>query len=342
MHSKKLLSCFLVVAWVCAGLASLRAADVVERVESNAGKLVLVAGGGNETDGGLAIKARLRTPYGVGFDGQGNMYVGEIYGHKVRKVDTQGVITTVAGTGEKGYGGDGGPALAARFYEIHDLVVARSGDIYIADSFNYRIRKVDGKTGMISQIAGAGKRGLSGDGGPATEAGLDGTASLCLDAAQEKLYSTGFSKRIRVIDLKTGVIDSVPGIAGGRSVAVDSQGNIYVGDREGVRVLEPGAKASRLLLDSSKLELPIFAAALCVDQADNLYIADMKSQTIRRYAPATKELTILVGCGKRGRLGLNGPALEAQLADPHGVNIRPDGTIFFADSFNYRVVRVAK
>src|SRR5688500_14930049 len=86
------------------------------------GQLVLVAGNGKGGDG-PAIKAKLRTPYGVGFDGQGNLYVGEIYGHKVRKIDSAGNMATVAGTGEKGYGGDGGPALKAKFWEIHDLVV---------------------------------------------------------------------------------------------------------------------------------------------------------------------------------------------------------------------------
>jgi DNA-binding beta-propeller fold protein YncE len=303
------------------------------------GKLVLVAGNGKGGDGGPATQAKLLTPYGVGFDGKANMYVAEIYGHRVRKIDPAGTITTVAGTSEKGYGGDGGPALQARFHEIHDLVVAENGDLYLADSFNYRIRKVDAQTGLIALVAGTGKRELTGDGGPADRASLDGTASLALDKTQERLYSTGFSKRVRVIDLKTGIIDTVAGIAGGRCVAVDSRDRIYVGKGDTVSVLEPGAKTAKVVLDASNTNPPIQAVAMCVDRDDNLYIADMKSQTIRRYEPPTGKLTILVGCGKRGRGGLNGPALQAELADPHGVNVRPDGTIVFADSFNYRVVR---
>lgn len=303
------------------------------------GKLVLVAGSGLG-GAGVPSKGKLATPYGVGFDGKGNMYVGEIYGHRVIKFDPDGNRTIVAGTGEKGYGGDGGLALQAKFHEIHDLVVANNGDVYVADSFNYRIRKIDGKTGIISLIAGTGKREASGDGGPAVMAGLDGTASLALDARQEKLYSTGFSKRVRVIDLQTGVIDTVAGIAGGRSVAVDSKSRIYVGVKDMVSVLDPGAAKSRVVLDSKNAAPPIFAAALCVDRQDNLYIADMKSQTIRRFEPDSGKLTILVGCGKRGNRGLNGLALEAELKDPHGINVRPDGALVFADSFNYRVVRV--
>jgi len=304
------------------------------------GKLLLVAGNGKGGDGGPAVQAKLATPYGVGFDGKGNLYTAEIYGHRVRKIDRAGIITTVAGTGEKGYGGDGGPALQAKFHEIHDLVVTKAGDIYLADSFNYRIRKVDGQTGMISLIAGTGKKEVSGDGGPANEAALDGTASVALDAAEQKLYTTGFSRRVRVIDLKTGVIGTVAGIAGGRCVAVDSRGRIYVGNRDTISVLEPGAAAARVVVDANNATPPIQAVAMCVDAADNLLFADMKSQTIRRYEPGTGKLTILVGIGKRGKAGLNGPAREAELADPHGINIRPSGAIYFADSFNYRVVRV--
>jgi DNA-binding beta-propeller fold protein YncE len=304
-----------------------------------AGKLVLVAGNGKGGDG-PASQAKLATPYGVGFDGKGNCYVGEIYGHKVRKIDPEGNMTTIAGTGEKGFGGDGGPALEAQFWEIHDLTVARNGDVYAADSFNYRIRKIDAKTGLITTIAGTGKRETSGDGGPGDKAALDGTASLALDPQERKLYSTGFSKVVRVIDLKTGIIDTVPGIMGGRCVAVDAKGRIYVGKQETLHVLEPGAKAAKVAIDSKDDALPMQIAAMCIDKEERVYLADMKSQTIRRYDPATGKLTILVGKGKRGRAGLGGPALEAELADPHGINVRPDGALYFADSFNYRVVRV--
>jgi streptogramin lyase len=304
-------------------------------------KIVLVAGTGKEiVDGGRADKAKLLTPYGVGFDAAGNMYIGEIYGHRVRKVPPEGTISTIAGTSEKGYSGDGGPALAATFWEIHDLCVAENGDVYVADSFNYRIRKIDAKSGTITLVAGTGKKEITGDGGPAHKAGLDGTACVVLDPKQEKLYTTGFSKRVRVIDLKSGIIDTVAGIAGGRSVAVDSKGRVYVGKGDAVSVLEPGAAAAKVVLDAANTTTPIYAAAMCVDRNDNLYIADMKSQTIRRYEPATGKLTILAGKGKRGKAGLGGPALEAEFADPHGINIRPDGSIVFADSFNYRVVRI--
>lgn len=320
-------------------MALTTAALVCTAAEAQSGKLVLVAGSGQGPEKVASI-GKLATPYGVGFDGKGNMYVGEIYGHRIIKFAPDGTRTTIAGTGEKGYGGDGGPALQAKFHEIHDLAVASNGDVYASDSFNYRIRKIDASTGMISPIAGTGKKEFSGDGGPGDKAGLDGTASVALDEKRGKLYSTGFSKRVRVIDLKTGIIDTVPGITGGRSVAVDSKGRIYVGNLETLSVLEPGEKSAKVVIELKADKLPMYIAAMCVDAQDRLYLADMKSQTIRRYDPGSGKLTILVGQGKRGNAGLNGPALEAELADPHGINIRPDGTLYFADSFNYRVVRV--
>jgi sugar lactone lactonase YvrE len=301
------------------------------------GKLALVAGNGKGGDGPAHL-ARLLTPYGAGFDAQGNLYVGEIYGHKVRKIDRDGNMTTIAGTGEKGYGGDGGPALQAKFWEIHDLVVAKNGDVYVADSFNYRIRKIDAKSGLVTLIAGTGKKEHGGDGGPAVLASLDGTAALALDAKEEKLYTTGFSKRLRVVDLKTGIIDTVAGIPGGRCAAVGAKGHIYVGKGDTVHMLEPGQTMARIVLD--KNEPPMQVVAMCVDRDDNLVLADMKSQAIRRYTPATGKLTILVGAGKRGNGGLKGPPLQAELKDPHGVCFSPAGMLYFTDSFNYRVVRV--
>src|SRR5437870_6056324 len=129
-----------------------------------ADKLVLVAGGGTGGDG-PALEAALKGPFGVDFDRAGNMYIAEFTGHRLLKVDPRGNLTTVAGTGEKGNGGDGGPGLKARFDSMHSLAVAPDGAVYLADTYNHRIRKFDPKTGTITAFAGSGKRGFSGDGG---------------------------------------------------------------------------------------------------------------------------------------------------------------------------------
>src|SRR5258707_6762451 len=135
-----------------------------------AGRLVLVAGGGTGGDGSPADQARLASPFGVGFDTEGAMFLVELTGQRVRKVGTDHLLTTVAGTGQKGDSGDGGPAAKAEFNGMHSLAVARNGDIYLADTWNNRVRKIDVRSGLISNVAGTGRKGFSGDGGPATEA----------------------------------------------------------------------------------------------------------------------------------------------------------------------------
>src|SRR5437868_3368327 len=128
-----------------------------------ADKLVLVAGGNQDADGVPATEAKLNGPFAVAFDKAGNTYIAEMTGQRVRKIDAKtGVLTTVAGTGEKGDGGDGGPATKAQFNNPHHLAVADSGDIYVADTLNCRVRKIDAKTGVITTVAGTGDKGFGG------------------------------------------------------------------------------------------------------------------------------------------------------------------------------------
>src|SRR6266480_4596603 len=149
---------------------------------ARADKVTLVAGG-TGGDGGPADQARVSRPFGVIFDKAGNMYIGQFGtktdGQLVRKVDTKGIITTIAGTGKVGAGGDGGPATNGEFNCIHDIVIGPDGNLYVADSFNRKVRKIDVKTGILTTFAGTGEgKEATGDGGPADKAALDGVASL--------------------------------------------------------------------------------------------------------------------------------------------------------------------
>ena len=140
----------------------------------SAEKVVLVAGGGSETNLAAPLKAttaRLNLPFGVDFDRAGNLYLVEMTGHHVRKLGANGLLAVIAGSGQKGGGGDGGPALRAQFNGMHNLAVTPEGDIYLADTWNNRVRKVSGDTGAVSTVAGTGEKGFSGDGGPATSIG---------------------------------------------------------------------------------------------------------------------------------------------------------------------------
>ncbi len=309
----------------------------------SAEKLVVVAGGGTAKDGGPAPAAAIGQPFGMGRDEDGNLFVADFSEHRVWKVDPKGVISVAAGTGKKGYAGDGGPAIKGEFDGMHDLVVAPTGDIYIADSYNLRVRKIDAKTGTLSTVAGNGEKKIAGDGGPGEKAGLDGVASLWLSG--DKLYMTGFSAAVRGLDLKTGTIDRVKGLPGGRSVAVDSKGNVYVGGGTTLRVMRPDGKVE-VLHDSKKaaadeVRLGDNPKHLGFDADENVLIADDFGHQIKKFVVADRKLVVVAGSGKRGKAGLDGPPLASELDGPHAVYFHPaTKSVYIGDSRNKRVLRI--
>src|ERR1700737_1440671 len=124
-------------------------------------------------DGGPAEAALLNGPFDVAFDGAGNLFFSDTFNHRIRRVDARsGVITTIAGNGEAGYGGDGGPAIRASLNEPYGIAIDRAGTIFVADRLNRRVRRIDGATGIVTTLAGTGEAAYSGDGGPASQAGL--------------------------------------------------------------------------------------------------------------------------------------------------------------------------
>jgi DNA-binding beta-propeller fold protein YncE len=334
-------------------------------------KLVLVAGGGKSPADGLATRVQLQSPFGVAFDRGGNLFLVEMTGHRVRKIDPRGRLTTVAGTGQKGYGGDGGPAKKARFNSMHSLAVAANGDVFLADTWNNRVRKIDAKTGTITTVAGTGQKGFGGDGGPATKARFGGIYCVALDPAGKHLYLADLdNRRIRTVDLTTGIVTTVAGngkrgrpkdgaearqspLIDPRAVAVDARGKIYILERSGyaLRVVGPAGKirtvvgtgkqgnsgdggdARRATLNGPK--------HLCLDRAGNVLIADTENHVIRRYLPRTGKIVRVAGTGAKGRAGLGGPPLQAELFQPHGVYVHTDGTVYIADSSNHRVLKIA-
>ena len=217
--------------------------------------------GGFGGDGGAATAARLNLPAGVAVDGSGNLYISDWGNHRIRKVDAEGVISTVAGSGRSGFGmggysGDGGVAVAARLNTPIGVAVDGSGNLYIADSNNYRIRKVDA-AGVISSVAGTGRADFSGDGGPATEAYLRGPTGVALDRAGNLYIADWGNHRIRKVD-SAGVISTVAG-DGTRGAGGD------------------GGPASAAQLNDP--------TGVALDRAGNLYIADWGNQRIRRLTP---------------------------------------------------------
>ncbi|HWE40528.1 MAG TPA: hypothetical protein VG406_28530 [Isosphaeraceae bacterium] len=334
--------------------------------------IVLVAGGGEGGDGSKADRARLVAPFGVAFDRPGRISFVEMTSNKLRAIDRDGTLTTLAGDGEKGDRGDGGPASGARLNGPHSLAVGPGGDLYITDTWNNRVRKVDERTGSIATVAGTGEKGYSGDGGPATRARFGGIYCIAFDPDGSRYALADLdNRRIRAVDLKTGVVTTIAGdgrrgvpedgarakdspLVDPRAVAIDKAGNVYILERSGnaLHVVD-GTGAIRTVVGDGKAGLvgdggPGAKARLngpkhlCIDPAGNVVIADTEDHAIRLYRPADGTIVRLAGTGRKGSSGLGGPPTRAELDQPHGVAIGPDGRLYIADSSNNRILRVER
>ncbi len=338
---------------------------------AHASKVVLVAGGGDKIGDAPATEVKLTLPFGVDFDRVGNIFLVEMVGgERVRKIDAKGVLTTVAGTGVKGFAGDGGPALPAQFNGMHNLAAAPNGDIYLADTWNSRVRKIDAKTGVISTVVGTGTRGFSGDGGPAVKADFGNIYCASLDPQAENLYLADLdNKRIRAVNLKSGLARTVAGngqrgvpadgseaasspLVDPRAVCADVKGNVYVLERSGhaLRVVSPDRRIRTVIGTGKKGYSGDGGDArqatmsgpkhLCMDLEGNVIIADTDNHVIRRYSPRDGKITLVAGTGKVGTAGIGGPPEQVQLNQPHGVHVHRDGTLYIADSHNNRVLKI--
>src|SRR5262245_7110470 len=336
---------------------------------ARADRLVVVAGGSGP-EGGPATQAKLQAPFGVDFDKAGNMYLVELAGGRVLRVDDKGTLTRVAGTGQKGDKGDGGPGLKAEFNGMHSLALAPDGTVYLADTWNNRVRKFDPKTGVVSAFAGTGEKGYGGDGGPALQAKFGGIYCVALDPRAERLYLADLdNRRIRAIDLKTGTVSTVAGngqrgvpedgaeaakapLVDPRAVAADAKGNVYVLERSGnaLRVVDSRGKIRTVVGTGQKGSSGDGGDArqatlngpkhLCIDRDGSVLIADTENHVIRRYLPAEGKIVRVAGSGKKGTAGLDGPPEQAELNQPHGVYVHPSGAIYITDSSNNRVLKI--
>ena len=257
-------------------------------------------------DGGPATKGLLNRPCAVAVDAESNLYIADYGNNRIRKVRRDGTITTLAGTGEAGYAGDGGLAVKAQLQGPYGVSVDQHGNVYVADQRNHRIRRIT-PDGTIASVAGTGRRGFSGDGGPATAASLAGADATVADSDGNLYIADTQNHRIRKVSAD-GTITTIAG---------SSQG--YSGD---------GGPAVRAQLN--------FPAALALDSAGNLYVGDFRNHVVRKI---TRDGIIhtVAGSGKRGFNGDNIPATKADLNEPGGVAALPDGSLIIADGVNCRV-----
>jgi sugar lactone lactonase YvrE len=305
-------------------------------------------------------RGKLNSPFGIDFDAAGTMYIVELTGGRVHKMTAAGTFSTIAGDGSQGYSGDGGPAKRATFNGMHNVAVTPSGDLYIADSWNHCLRQIDGKTGIITTIAGTGEPGFSGDGGPAKQAQFDFLMCVSLDSSNGKIYCADLRNlRIRVVDLTTGSIQTVAGngtkgvpmqgaratdspLVDPRAVAADSQGNVYVLEREGhaLRVVTPEGIIRTVAGTGQKGDAvgPALQSQfgspkhLAIDRDDNVIIADEQNDRLVKYDAKADTVTAILGTGVANP--------KCALSQPHGVCVHKDGSIYVVDSGHHRILRL--
>jgi len=305
---------------------------------------------GYSGDGGVANFTRISGPYGVATDGTGNVWFADANNNRVRKVDTNGIITTVAGNGTNGFSGDGAVATNASLSYPTGLALDAAGNLYISDYENHRVRKV-GHNGIITTFAGGGTN--SGDGILATDAVLYLPNGLTLDGNGNLYLTDGGSDLIRKVDT-AGIITTVPGVGAvyPTSVALDSRGNLYVAANNNNRVLKVDSNGVTSVfagtgsnVDSGDGGPAIDAGTsyprgVAVDGADNVFVAAFYDNRIR-VVDTNGIINAVAGTGAYGSSGDNGDALKATFQNLQGIALGASGHIFVTDYFNNRVREVA-
>ncbi|HEY1877513.1 MAG TPA: hypothetical protein VGG66_08580 [Rhizomicrobium sp.] len=321
---------------------------------------------GMAADGEAATTARLNNPFGVVIGPDGALYWADFAGNRVLKLDLgNGRVAVIAGTGEKGHAGDGGPAKLAVLNAPHEVRFDRAGNMFIAERDAHIVRHVNMKSGTISTVAGTGVRGFSGDGGPATSAQLAQPHSIALDRNDNLYICDILNNRIRLRDPDTGLISTFAGtgdaaatpdeapIAGTpllapRSIDIAPNGLLYLVLREGnkVFVIDPVKHAMKRLAGTGKMGYsgdngPAIDAefrgpkGVSWSSTGDLYIADTENHVIRKFSLTTGIISTVAGTGSRGD-GPDGDPLKCALNRPHGVHAH-GSILYIGDAENNRI-----
>jgi hypothetical protein len=326
---------------------------------------------GYSGDGGPATSAQVKNPEGVAVASNGDVYFTDTDNHAVRRVAyVTGVITTVAGTGNPGYTGDGGAATSAHLKFPEDVIVTPNGDLYIADTGNHVIRKVLASTGTITTVAGNGSPGSSGDGGAATSARLNSPRGIAVASNGDTFIGDRSNHKIRKVTAATGVIDTYAGTGtqgytgdGGAATAarLRTPQGVHLAPNGDLYVAEAGNNVVRKIAGSTGIITTVAGTGTAGYTGDNgaatsarldapeaahlaaggdLYIVDTGNHAIRRVQAGTGTITTIAGTGTGGFAGDGGPATQAQLDTPRGIGISSTGVYYVGDKANRRVRKV--
>lgn len=309
---------------------------------------------------------QVNNPYGIIFGPDAALYFCDLDNQRIRRFDPKTkIVTTIAGNGEKGYTGDGGPALQASLNMPHEIQFDAAGNLYIAERDNHVIRRVDAKSGLISTVAGTGIAGFSGDGGPAVKAQLRQPHSIVFDRDGTLLICDIGNQRIRRLHLDTGAIDTWAGtgqaadtpegapvggspLRGPRTMAMAPNGDLYLALREGNAILRIDARTQTLHRVAGTGEQgyagdggPALAARLGGPKGlayapGQLFVADTENHVIRRIDLVTGIITTVLGTGSRGD-GPESSPLTCKLSRPHGLLADAAGALYVSDSEAHRV-----
>lgn len=309
---------------------------------------------------------QVSNPYGVVIGPDGALYFCDLDNQRIRRLDLEtGRTTTIAGRGERGYDGDGGPATNAALNMPHEIQFDRDGHLYIVERDSHAVRRVDAVTGVITTVAGTGEAGFSGDGGPASRAQLRQPHSIAFDPQGRLLICDIGNHRIRRVDPSTGVIETWAGtgereptpegaplagtpLNGPRAMALDPSGNLYLALREGNAIYridlasetlhhvagtgEPGHTG-----DGGPATLATLGGPKGLAYRDGLlYVADTENHVIRMVDLADGRISTVLGDGARGD-GPEPDPLRCRLNRPHGVFVTSDGGLYVGDSEAHRI-----
>jgi len=296
------------------------------------GGIATIAGAGYR-DGIPAKEADAGTPQGVARLPNGDLAVADMWGHRIWRIDREGTLHTIAGDGVPGRSGDGGPASKARVFKPHDLTIDRHGNMYFSDNGNRTYRRIDYSTGVITRVAGSGRYGRGGDGGPALEAEFDTISGVAVDD-EGNIFVTGpWMSNVRRVDARTGVIEVYAGLSARHYPAERGNSRPFAGSKMWAAGYsgDGGPKENATFREPEHLAL---------DSKGNLYVCDNANNRIRKIDRKTGIVSTVIGTGEPSSAGDGGPAVEASINIPDAIAIDVHDNVYIGEKGGFRVRKI--